>query len=82
MSSQSQKAHPEYVYPKISHQEFVKKITLGLRRGFILPYNKASLYLFAIKVWGEQYVENDFWAFLLAVFHVVDRLNSEEKRHY
>ncbi len=49
-----------------------------MKRGFVSPHNRKSLYLFAIKMWGQQYVDNDFYVFLWAVLKLVE-VNSQDK---
>jgi len=71
MYKKSQTVHKEFSYPHISHQDFVEKIDLGLKRGFISTSNIVSLYLFAIKIWGAQYVEKDFYVFIILIFSMV-----------
>lgn len=67
----------EYTYCEISHVEFVKRITMGIKRKFIKVEKVRTVLLFAIKLWGDQYVDEDFYVFLMAVMGLNRKLEGK-----
>lgn len=68
MTDNSLKAHNNlFSYCRISHSEFVKRITLGLRKKFIKVEKIETVLLFCVKMWGDQYVDTDFYVYVMAI---------------
>mgnify|MGYP006869347668 CR=1 FL=1 len=55
----------------------MKRITLGLKRKFIRVEKLETLLLFAIKMWGDQYVDSDFYVYLMAIFGLNSKLEHK-----
>ena len=50
---------------------------MGLKRKFIRVEKLETLLLFAIKMWGDQYVDSDFYVYLMAIFGLNSKLEHK-----
>lgn len=50
---------------------------MGIKRKFIKVEKVRTVLLFAIKLWGDQYVDEDFYVFLMAVMGLNRKLEGK-----